>query len=42
MGAWGVGNFYNDDAMDWFVDLENANYAAGRVDCAPQLIRSRR
>jgi hypothetical protein len=24
MGAWGVGNFENDDALDWVIDLESA------------------
>lgn len=23
MGAWGTGNFHNDDALDWVVDLES-------------------
>jgi len=24
MGAWGTGNFENDDALDWVADLESA------------------
>lgn len=24
MGAWGVGNFENDEAMDWIYELEDA------------------
>jgi hypothetical protein len=24
MGAWGAGNFENDDAMDWVIDFESA------------------
>ena len=24
MGAWGIGNFENDDALDWLVDLEKS------------------
>ena len=27
MGAWGVGNFENDDAMDWTYELEEADGA---------------
>jgi len=25
MGAWGVGNFENDDALDWIYDLKSSN-----------------
>ena len=25
MGAWGIENFENDDALDWVIELENAN-----------------
>ncbi len=28
MGAWGAGNFENDDAMDWTYELEKAQDAA--------------
>lgn len=24
MGAWGIGSFENDDALDWVIDLEEA------------------
>jgi len=25
MGAWGIGNFENDDALDWVYELEKSN-----------------
>ena len=40
MGAWGCGNFENDDALDWVIDLEEAKDLSFVVETLDAVIES--
>jgi hypothetical protein len=40
MGAWGLGNFENDDALDWVFELQSAKDLSVVVETFDQVIES--